>query len=269
MLWFLIVLVLLLSDHVRSAGVVALVYLLVRFFRAAGSFRRNRSLGDESFWNDAFRLLGHLSRSSDAAVGRAAEALAEALGAYGVPAEEIERNLRAWHEGRHAASAEVETWTERWRRAAPRHGLGVRLFAELALRQHVLLHRTAPPSAELTNLLASLGLHPLELEALHTRVLLEEEWRRMNERMEQAQGGTRGPSSSESSLAEAYATLGVRPEASDEEVTLAYRRLLRRHHPDKIAASGASDLAVRMANDRTQRIRAAYERIRAVRGRPA
>ena len=92
----------------------------------------------------------------------------------------------------------------------------------------------------------------------------------MAEGFRHAGGGAAGPPPpSGPPIAEAYATLGVRPEASDEEVTLAYRRLLRRHHPDKLTASGASDLAVRMANERTQRIRAAYEQVRAARGRPA
>ncbi|MCL5799257.1 MAG: DnaJ domain-containing protein [Gammaproteobacteria bacterium] len=264
MLWFLIVLVLLLSDHDRSAGVVALVYLLVRLVRGVRAFRRGRGLGDEAFWNDAFRLLGRYSRTSGAEAGGAADALVSLLAAYGIPSSEIDRSLHAWREGREASAAEVAGASERLRRAAPRHGLGARLFAELALRQHARARGSAPVDAELEALLGALGLHPLELQTIHARILLEEEWRRMAEGFGRP-GGTPPPPRAPS--AEAYATLGVRPEASDEEVTLAYRRLLRRHHPDKLAASGASELALRMANERTQKIRAAYEEIRAARSR--
>ena len=39
-------------------------------------------------------------------------------------------------------------------------------------------------------------------------------------------------------LADAYAVLEVSPEASDEEVRAAYRRLALKHHPDRVASLG-------------------------------
>ena len=39
-------------------------------------------------------------------------------------------------------------------------------------------------------------------------------------------------------LADACQVLGVRPEASDADVTLAYRRLMSQNHPDKLVANG-------------------------------
>jgi DnaJ like chaperone protein len=47
------------------------------------------------------------------------------------------------------------------------------------------------------------------------------------------------PSSVDSlSLEGAYTTLGLERKASDEEVKMAYRRLINRYHPDKLAAKG-------------------------------
>ncbi len=67
-------------------------------------------------------------------------------------------------------------------------------------------------------------------------------------------------------LRPAYTLLGLKPECSDEELKRAFHRQMREHHPDKLSASGASDEMLRLATERTQRIKAAYDQIRAARG---
>lgn len=66
-------------------------------------------------------------------------------------------------------------------------------------------------------------------------------------------------------LEEAYAMLNTTPDASDEEVKAAYRRLTSKHHPDKLLAQGMPEDALKSAEEKTRLIRAAYERIREVR----
>ena len=55
-------------------------------------------------------------------------------------------------------------------------------------------------------------------------------------------------------------------EASVDEIKLAYRRLIKRHHPDKLAASETSPAELKNATEKTREITAAYERIREARG---
>ena len=57
-----------------------------------------------------------------------------------------------------------------------------------------------------------------------------------------------------------YAVLGLPPEADDGQVSAAWRRLARRHHPDRVASLG--EAAVREAEERFKQVRAAYEAIR-------
>ena len=64
-----------------------------------------------------------------------------------------------------------------------------------------------------------------------------------------------------SSLADAYKTLGLTPDASKADVKKAYRRLMNQHHPDKLAAKGLSDVAMNLAKEKTQQISKAYETI--------
>jgi DnaJ like chaperone protein len=65
------------------------------------------------------------------------------------------------------------------------------------------------------------------------------------------------------SLDEAYRVLGVSPGASDNDVKIAYRRLMNQHHPDKLVSRGLPKSMLSMAQEKTQEIRAAYDRIKA------
>lgn len=61
---------------------------------------------------------------------------------------------------------------------------------------------------------------------------------------------------------EALRILGVTATTEAAVIKRAYRRLLSRHHPDKIAGTGASAAQVREATDRTRELHNAYALIR-------
>ena len=65
-------------------------------------------------------------------------------------------------------------------------------------------------------------------------------------------------------LEEAYKVLEITPEATNEEVRAAYRRLALKHHPDKVAALG-EDIH-KAANEKFQRINDAKAQIYKARG---
>ncbi|HHJ16304.1 MAG TPA: co-chaperone DjlA [Gammaproteobacteria bacterium] len=67
-------------------------------------------------------------------------------------------------------------------------------------------------------------------------------------------------------LHEAYEILGVAESASDAEVKKAYRRLMSQHHPDKLVAKGLPEEMMKLATEKTQEIRKAYELIKTSRG---
>ena len=85
------------------------------------------------------------------------------------------------------------------------------------------------------------------------------------ERMVGASVGAHSQRQAGPSLEDAYATLGVSPDASDADVKRAYRRLMSRHHPDKLAAKGLPDEMMRAATERTQQIKAAWDRVQSAR----
>ena len=67
-------------------------------------------------------------------------------------------------------------------------------------------------------------------------------------------------------ISEDYAVLVVSAQASDAEVKKAYRRQMAAHHPDRLIAKGLPEEMVKVATEKTQAIRAAYDRIKTHRG---
>jgi DnaJ like chaperone protein len=75
-----------------------------------------------------------------------------------------------------------------------------------------------------------------------------------------------GRESPRATVQDAYAILNVSSKASNDEIKKAYRRLMNQHHPDKLVAKGLPEEMVRIATQKTQEIRTAYERIKKERG---
>ena len=65
---------------------------------------------------------------------------------------------------------------------------------------------------------------------------------------------------------DAYAVLGLTPSATDEEIKVTYRQLVRDHHPDRLIAQGLPQDFIDIANDKLAAINAAHDRIRKERG---
>jgi DnaJ like chaperone protein len=61
----------------------------------------------------------------------------------------------------------------------------------------------------------------------------------------------------------AYEALGMSPDASNDEIKKAYRRLMNRNHPDKIVGSNPDAAVLAEAERRTREVRGAYEMLKA------
>ncbi len=66
--------------------------------------------------------------------------------------------------------------------------------------------------------------------------------------------------------ADPYTILGIGHGASNEEIKLAWRKLVRDNHPDKLMAQGLPVEFIEMANDKLATINAAYDKIAKERG---
>jgi DnaJ like chaperone protein len=67
--------------------------------------------------------------------------------------------------------------------------------------------------------------------------------------------------SHQSNLEQAYQLLGIDANASDQDVKKAYRKLMAQNHPDKLVARGLPEEMIKVATEKTQEIKLAYETI--------
>lgn len=75
------------------------------------------------------------------------------------------------------------------------------------------------------------------------------------------------PHGTTSDLATAYKLLGVSPDASMDEVRRAFKKMMLKYHPDRMAAQGATPEMIKAFNEKCQTYQAAYALIKKHRGK--
>lgn len=73
-------------------------------------------------------------------------------------------------------------------------------------------------------------------------------------------------SSESMSLQNSYEVLNISQNTTDDEIKKAYRRMMSQHHPDKLIAKGLPPEMIKVATQKTQQIKKAYETLKKSRG---
>ncbi len=205
-----------------------------------------------AFFTATFSVMGHVAKA-DGTVSGSEIALARHVMAQ-MQLNETQRlaAMRLFEEGKRS-SFPLDEVLEQFRFECHRRTTLIRMFLEIQIQSALAdgtLH--AAERQLLAKVAEALGIPKGTFEQI------------LNMIQGAAHGG--GPAGRGPSLADDYKVIGVKKSATDAEVKKAYRRLISQHHPDKLVAKGLPEEMVKLATDKTQQIRAAYERIMTSRG---
>ena len=220
---------------------------------AAGSQRRVQM----AFFTATFSVMGHIAKSDGRVTPAEIEAARGIMSRMELPDELRRTAIRLYNEGKRAEFP-LDATLEQFRSECQRRYSLFRVFVEIQLEAALAdgaLH--GPEERLLLHLCERLHFSRFEFYAIKARMEAE---RRFAQSGRQRHWGRRDAAlSSEPSLADAYSVLGLNSSAAEADIKRAYRRLMSQHHPDKLVAKVMPDSMVRIATDKTQKIRKAYE----------
>lgn len=139
----------------------------------------------------------------------------------------------------------------------------LKLFIELQYRAALIDGLSNPKLERLNDVFGQMGLAPVHTQSRFYNDFFDRHayQQRPNTGYRQHAGDPPRQSHYKGTLSEAYALLKITPQSTQEEVKRTYRRLMSKHHPDKLMSKGASEKEIKAANEKTQAIRRAYEQV--------
>ena len=206
-----------------------------------------------AFFTATFSVMGHLAKADGLVTRDEIQLASRVMDEMQLGDDHRQLAQRLFTEGR-APDFPIDEVLDQLRRECRYSAHLITMFVEILL--HAAFADGELHSRERTlleSICARLRLSPGELDRLEAMVRAEQH--------------ARGSGSSDAiSTGDAYAILGVDEDCSDAELKRAYRRMMNRHHPDKLVAKGLPEEMMRIATEKTREIKAAYDRLKEVRG---
>ena len=200
-----------------------------------------------AFFVATFGVMGHIAKADGHVSEEEAELAREVMAGLGLDARDRQLAVRLFNEGKSPRFALDDALAQLVQVAGRRRNL-LRAFVEIQFKAAWADGSVHPEERRiLDHIGAFLGFSSAEMAQM--------------ERVATAGMAPRRPSPEET-LKEAYGVLGAERSASDDEIRSTYRRLMRQHHPDRLAAQGLPEEMKEEATRRTQEIQKAYQTIR-------
>ena len=206
----------------------------------------------EDFVRALFQTMGHLAKVDGRVSEDEIRAARMIMHRLGLGPAAVRRAISWFDEGKRRGFPLQKTVREASRsgaRSTDKRTMFVRLLLEVVLAKEALKKEER---ALIWKICSELGIGRVELAQLEAMIRAQK-------------GFKRSPAGSADAarVKAAYEILGVSADASNDEIKKAYRRLMNRNHPDKIAGSNPHADVMAEAQRRTREVRGAYEMLKA------
>jgi DnaJ like chaperone protein len=212
----------------------------------AGVFRTGQQERVQAaFFTATFSVMGHIAKADGKVTADEISAAESLMGRMQLDAEQRTAAIKLFNAGKHK-DFQLHAVLAQFRQECHRRRNLVQMFLEIQISTAMADGRFHPGEKRiLFHIGEQLGFDRAAIEHLFS---FTESGAAMD--------------SGRSSLSDAYEVLGVSRNASDAAVKKAYRRLMNQHHPDKLAAKGLPEEMMKLATEKTQEIKLAYEQIK-------
>lgn len=208
----------------------------------------------EAFFRATFQVMGHIAKADGRVSEEEIRAARTIMNEFRLGEREVRFAIDLFTQGKDSAFPLEATLQQLYRASYNRPDLH-RMFVQIQLQAALWAGSLEPLARKvLARVCAVLDISAYELAQMEAIL-----------RMQQASRQSANGSSSIDRVAEAYNVLGLTSAATDAEVTKAYRRLMNQNHPDKLVARGLPESMIKVAEEKTRQILAAYEVLREAR----
>lgn len=207
-----------------------------------------------AFFTATFSIMGHVAKADGRVSEEEIQMAIQIMTHMGLSTEQQLRAIQLFDEGKHADFDLDEALAEFAMQCKGRRNL-IQMFLEIQIATTIADGIVNNSEREvLVRIGDHLNFSPSQIEQLIRMVQAQQHYAR-------GHAGFQGQTTA-ASIADAYAVMGIPAEASDAEVKKAYRRLMNQHHPDKLVAKGLPEEMMKIATEKTQEIKLAYEQIK-------
>lgn len=216
----------------------------------SGAFASSAQV-QEAFFRATFLVMGHVAKSDGRVTEEEIRAARAMMNELRLGEREVQLAIELFTEGKRQDLPLEQVLADLHRMCRHRPDLR-RMFMQIQLQAALWGSGVSSASRQVLNRVASaLGISSYEVIQMEAVL-----------RMQRSTGQSQRERTPTDRVAEAYAVLGVTRQSSDAEVTKAYRRLMNQNHPDKLVARGLPESMIKVAEEKTRQIRAAYEVLR-------
>jgi len=227
-------------------------HMVDRFLGGLGGANRTR----ETFFGAVFSTLGHINKADGRVTQAEIVAAEQLMRRLQLSDTERQHAIQFFQQGKSAGFDLDATLKDFARHSVMRHELRI-MFIELLLE-------AALADGALTK--AEQAILTRVCTVLHIPANIYSAMLRARQGGGASAGGGQRAAGNARPINQAYASLGLKPDASDQEVKKAYRKLVSQYHPDKLVSRGLPDEMMEMSKKRVREINAAYDQIKSARG---